>query len=91
MYPKHRELRRSGIVNPVIITKPRFGRLIICLRSPFTMLALILDELESIGASKRYVINDIAGSILVSFLAILSFDYLNRRQKQKREIISDDK
>lgn len=81
MYTKHRELHRSGIVNPVIITKPRFGRLIVYLGSPFTMLVLILCELESIGAGNRYVINDIAGSILGSFLAILSFDYLNQRQK----------
>ncbi|MDP3441645.1 MAG: hypothetical protein Q8T08_02185 [Ignavibacteria bacterium] len=79
------------VVNPVLIRKPRLGRLIVYLGSLFTMLALILDELESIGASRQYDINDIAGSVLGSLLAILTYEYLNHRQKRKRENKSDDK
>jgi hypothetical protein len=79
------------VVNPVLIRKPRLGRLIVYLGSLLTMLALILDELESIGASRQYDINDIAGSVLGSLLAILTYEYLNHRQKRKRENKSDDK
>ena len=79
------------VVNPVLIRKPRLGRLIVYLGSLFTMLALILDELESIGASRQYDINDIAGSVLGSLLAILTYEYLNHRQKRKRENKSDEK
>ena len=69
-------------VNPVLIRRPRFGRLIVYLGSLFTMLVLILDELESIGASKQFDINDIVGSIFGSLLAILTYEYLNYRQKR---------
>lgn len=78
-------------VNPVLIRKPRLGRLIVYLGSLLIILALILDELESIGASRQYDINDIAGSVLGSLLAILTYEYLNHRQKRKRENKSDVK
>jgi hypothetical protein len=78
-------------VNPVLIRKPKLGRLIVYLGSLLIMLALILDELESIGASRQYDINDIAGSVLGSLLAILTYEYLNHRQKRKRENKSDEK
>jgi len=78
-------------VNPVLIRKPRLGRLIVYLGSLLTMLVLILDELESIGASRQYDINDIAGSALGSLLAILTYEYLNHRHKRKRENKSDEK
>lgn len=42
-------------VNPVIIRKPRLGRLIVYLGSLFIMTVLIIDELESIGAAIRYL------------------------------------
>ena len=73
-------------VNPVLIRKPRFGRLIVYLGTLFIMAVLILDELESIGASKQYDIYDIVGSIIGALLAVLTFEYLNYRQKQKIEI-----
>jgi len=50
------------------------------------MTALILDELESIGASKQYDIYDIVGSIIGALLAVLTFEYLEYRQKRKKEI-----
>jgi len=73
-------------VNPVLIKKPRLGRLLVYLASLGTMTVLILDELESIGASKQYDIYDIVGSILGALLAVLTFEYLNYRQKRKKEI-----
>ena len=74
------------VVNPVLIRKPRLGRLIVYLGSLLTMLVLILDELESIGASKQYDFYDIAGSIFGSLLAILTYEYFKNRQEQKGEI-----
>ena len=47
------------------------------------MTVLILDELKSIGASNQYDINDIAGSILGAILAVMTFEYLNHRQKER--------
>jgi len=77
-------------VNPVLIIRPRLGRLIVYLGSLCIMTMLILDELESIGASKQYDIYDIAGSILGSLLAVLTFEYLHYRQKRKKEIYRDE-
>lgn len=73
-------------VNPVLIRKPRLGRLIVYLGSLFIMTVLILDELESIGASKHYDIYDITGSILGSILAVLTYEFLHHRQKRKRAL-----
>jgi len=73
-------------VNPVLIRRPRLGRLIVYLGSLFIMTVLILDESESIGASKHYDVYDIAGSILGSILAVLTYEFLHYRQKRKKEI-----
>ena len=55
------------VVNPVLVKKPRFGRLIVfCVKC-----VLILDELKSIGASTQFDINDMAGSIIGSVLAVI--------------------
>ncbi len=70
------------VVNPVLIRKPPFGRIIVYLGSLGTMTVLILDESKSIGASKLYDIYDIAGSILGALFAILTYEYLNFRQKR---------
>jgi len=70
-------------VNPVLIRKPRLGRMIVYLFTLCTMTVLILDELKSIGASKQYDINDIVGSILGAILAVMTFEYLNYRQKER--------
>ena len=77
------------VVNPVLIRQPRSGRLIVYLGSLCIMSVLVLDEFESIAASMQYDIYDIAGSILGSFLAVLIYEYLNYRQKQKIEINRD--
>jgi len=69
-------------VNPVIIRRPRLGRVIVYLGSLFTMTVLIIDELKSIGASKQYDSYDIAGSILGALLAILTFEYLNYKKNK---------
>lgn len=71
-------------VNPVLIRKPRFGRLIVYLASLFIMVVLILDELESIGASVKYDIYDIAGAALGSLLAILTYEYILYIQSKRK-------
>ncbi|MFA5848312.1 MAG: hypothetical protein WC833_00370 [Bacteroidales bacterium] len=70
-------------VNPVLIRRPRFGRLVVYLGSLCIMTVLLIDEFESMGASKQYDIYDIAGSILGSLLAVLTYEYLHYRQKRK--------
>ena len=70
-------------VNPVLIRRPHFGRLIVYLSSFCIMTMLILDEVKSIEASKQYDVYDIAGSILGSLLAVLTYEYLHYRQKKK--------
>jgi drug/metabolite transporter superfamily protein YnfA len=72
-------------VNPVLIRKPRLGRLIVYLGTLLILTSLILDELESIGASRQYDVYDIIGSIIGALLAILTFEYLNYRQKRRKE------
>jgi hypothetical protein len=67
------------VMNPVLIRKPRFGRLIMYLGSFCILIVLVLDELESIGASKQYDIYDIAGSVLGSLLAVLTYEYLRQK------------
>jgi hypothetical protein len=74
------------VVNPVLIRRPRLGRMIVYLGSLCVMIVLVLDEIKSIGASKQYDIYDISGCILGSLLAILTYEYLNYRQKRKKEI-----
>jgi hypothetical protein len=67
------------VMNPVLIRKPRLGRLIMYLGSFCILIVLILDELESIGASKQYDIYDIAGSVFGSLLAVLTYEYLRQK------------
>jgi hypothetical protein len=72
-------------VNPVLIRRPRLGRLIVYLGSTVVMILLILDELKSIAASKQYDMYDIAGSIIGALFAVLIFEY-KYRQRQKSAI-----
>ncbi|OFY44209.1 MAG: hypothetical protein A2X18_00940 [Bacteroidetes bacterium GWF2_40_14] len=68
------------VVNPVLIRRPRLGRLIVYLGSLCIMTVLIIDEFESMSASKQYDIYDIVGSILGSLFAVLTYEYLHYRQ-----------
>ena len=68
-------------VNPVLIRRPKYGRLIVYLGSLSTMTVLILDEIKSIGASTQFDSYDIAGTIMGAVLAVLIFEYLKYRQK----------
>jgi cytosine/uracil/thiamine/allantoin permease len=72
-------------VNPVLIRRPRSGRLIVYLASLLVLTVLILDELKSIGASQQFDIYDIIGAVLGSILAVLTFEYLYYRQKRGKE------
>jgi drug/metabolite transporter superfamily protein YnfA len=71
------------VVNPVLIKKPKFGRLIVYAISLGIMSILIFDELKSVVASKQYDIYDIIGSVMGSILAILTYEYLFYRQNLK--------
>lgn len=72
------------VVNAVLIRKPKFGRQIIYVLSFIVMAILIIEEIKSIwGASTQFDIYDIIGSAIGSLLAILTYEYLNFRQKNK--------
>jgi drug/metabolite transporter superfamily protein YnfA len=68
------------VVNPVLIRKPRYGRLLVYGLSFFIMSILIFDEVTSMLASKQYDPYDIIGSIIGTILAILLYEYLYHRQ-----------
>ena len=71
------------VVNPVLIRQPQFGRLIVYVLSFVVMAILIVEEFISIwGASTHFDIYDIIGSVIGSLLAILTYEYLNARQKK---------
>ena len=72
------------IVNAVLIRKPKYGRQIVYILSFIVMTILIIEEYKSIwGASTYFDIYDIIGSSIGSLLAILTYEYLNSRQKDK--------
>ena len=72
------------VVNAVLIRKPKFGRQIVYVFSFIVMVILIIEEIKSIwGASTQYDIYDIIGSAIGSLLAILTYEYLNIKQKNK--------
>ena len=72
------------VVNPVLIIKPRFGRLIVYISSFMISTILTIEELTSmVGASKQYDIYDILASALGSILAILTYESINNRQKSR--------
>ena len=71
------------VVNPVIIKKPKIGRLIVYAVSLCILATLILDELQSIAASQQFDTYDIAASVLGSILALLTYEYLRYRQNLK--------
>lgn len=79
------------VVNPVLIKKPRSGRLIVYVISFCIMSILIFDEFNSILASERYDIYDIIGSATGSFLAIMIFEFLYYRQNIPSNNFSDKK
>ena len=79
------------VVNPVLMRKPRSGRLIVWLGSLCIMAVLILDEFKSIAASTQYDTYDLVGSIIGSILAVLTYEYLHNRLKGKEEIIKNKK
>jgi hypothetical protein len=72
------------VVNSVLIKKPKFGRQIVYVLSLIVTVILIFEEIKSIfGASTQFDIYDIIGSSIGSLLAILTYEYLNSRQKNK--------
>lgn len=72
------------VVNPVLIRKPKFGRQIVYTISFIVMTILIFEEIKSIwGASTQFDIYDIIGSALGSLLAILTYEYLYSKKKNR--------
>ena len=71
-------------VNPVLKIKPRFGRMIIYISTFMISTILTIEEWTSIvGASDHYDIYDIIASVLGSTLAILTYELINYRQKNR--------
>jgi len=71
------------IVNPVIIRKPKHGRLMVYVSSIIISSILILEELFSIwGASKQCDIYDMLAGIIGSVSAVLTYEYIAYRQKK---------
>ena len=72
------------VVNPVITTKPRFGRTMVYTSSFIISAILTIEEFTSIvGASEHFDIYDIIASVLGSTLAILTYELINYRQKNR--------
>lgn len=72
------------VVNPVLTTKPRFGRMIVYISTFAISAILTIEEFTSfVGASEHFDINDIIASVIGSFLAILTYESINYRQKNK--------
>jgi hypothetical protein len=71
-------------VNPVLTIKPRFGRRIIYISTFAVSVILTIEEFTSIvGASEHFDIYDIIASVLGSTLAILTYELINYRQKNR--------
>src|SRR4030042_2562377 len=71
-------------VSSVLTIKPRFGRMIVYISTSMISTILTIEELTSIvGASKQYDIYDIIASVLGSILAILTYESINYRLKNR--------
>jgi len=71
-------------VNPVLTTKPRFGRMMVYISTFMISAILTIEEFTSIvGASEHYDIYDIIASVLGSILTILTYESINYRQKKR--------
>jgi hypothetical protein len=71
-------------VNPVLIIKPRFGRMIVYISTFIISTILTIEEFTSIGAvSKQYDNYDIIASVLGSILAILTYESIYYRYKNR--------
>jgi len=72
------------VVNPVLTTKPRFGRMIVYISTFMISTIFTIEEFTSIvGASEHYDIYDIIASVLGSILTILTYESINHRQKNR--------
>lgn len=76
-----------AFVNAVLIRKPKFGRLIVFASSFIVFFILTIEELKPMwGASTHYDIYDILASGLGSLLAILTFELIYIKQKNKTKM-----
>ena len=73
-----------GAVNPILTRKPRFGRMIVYISTFMISTILTIEEFTSIvGTNKQYDNYDIIVSVLGSILAILIYESINYRQKNR--------
>jgi hypothetical protein len=78
-------------VNPVLTTKPRFGRMMVYISTFMISAILTIEEFTSIvGASEHYDIYDIIASVLGSILTILTYESINYRQKKRLKKIETE-
>jgi len=71
-------------VNPVLTMKPRFGRMIVYISAFMISTILTIEEFTPIvGASQQFDNYDIIASVLGSILAILTFESINYRHKNR--------
>lgn len=71
-------------VNPVLTIKPRFGRMIVYISTFMISTILTIEELTSIvGVSNQYDNYDITANVLGSILAILTYESINYRHKNR--------
>lgn len=73
-----------SVVNAILIRKPKFGRLIVYLSSLIVFIILTFEELKPMwGASTYYDLFDIYASGIGSILAILTYELIVLKQKNK--------
>ena len=73
-----------AFVNAVLFRKPTSGRLIVFASSLIVFIILTIEEFKSIwGASIFFDLFDIIASGLGSLLAILTFEFISRKQRHK--------
>ena len=74
-----------SLVNAILIRKPKFGRIIVYISSLVIFIILTIEEIKPMwGASTYYDLYDIYASGLGSALAILTFELISLRRKNKK-------
>jgi len=74
-----------SIVNPILIRKPKSGRIIVYISSLVVFIILTIEEIKPMwGASTYNDLYDIFASGIGSAFAILTFELISLRQKKKR-------
>ena len=74
-----------SFVNPILIRKPKFGRIIVYISSLIVFIILAIEEIKPMwGASTHNDLYDIIASGLGSVLAITTFELISFRRKNEK-------